>query len=61
MVGKEWESALNRSGPKAEYKARECTRNYGWYGTADKQSTVCVPARTKCKERVQFNYVSRTE
>ena len=61
MVGKERESALNRSGPKAEYMAREGIRKYGGYGTAGKQYTVCVPTRTKCKWRPQFNYVSEAE
>ena len=49
MEGKETEGALNRSGPKAEYMARESIRKYGRYGTAGKQYTVCVPTRTKCK------------
>ena len=49
MVGKESESALNRSGPKAEYMARESIRKYGRYGTAGKQYTVCVPTRRKYK------------
>ena len=31
------------------------------YGTAGKQYTVCVPTRTKCKWRPQFNYVSEEE
>ena len=49
MGGKENEGALNRSGPTAEYMAREGIRKYGRYGTADKQYTVCVPTRRKYK------------
>ena len=48
-------------GRRAEYMAREGIRKYGGYGTAGKQYTVCVPTRTKCKWRPQFNYVSEAE